>query len=170
MKKFLFGFIAVALLATGTFLVVAQTTDGSADKKWNKGGKRHFGKMHRRGGMMFRGLDLTEDQKAQMKAFREASKPTVQPLMEAMKAIRVKAKEAKKAGADEAQIAAIRAEAAPLREQMKLHREASMTQMMSILTDEQKTKLAEMKEKRQNRIKDGKGKRSGKRLGSGEAI
>jgi Spy/CpxP family protein refolding chaperone len=157
-------------MATGTFLVIAQTTDGSADKKWGKGGQHRSGKMHRRGGMMFRGLDLTEDQKAQMKAFREASKPSVEPLMTAMKENRKKFMEAKKAGADETQLTAIRAEAAPLRAQMKLHREASMTQMMSILTDEQKTKLAEMKEKRQNRMKEGKGKRSGKRLGSGDAI
>ncbi|WP_225931544.1 Spy/CpxP family protein refolding chaperone [Leptolyngbya sp. 7M] len=117
--------------------------------------------------MIFRGLDLTEDQKAQIKAMSEGSKPTIQPLMEAMKQNRQKFMEARKAGADEATLAAIRAEAAPIREQMKAHREASMTQMMSILTDEQKTKLAAMKEKRQERMKERRGKRSGFKSESG---
>lgn len=169
MKKIIVAILAVAVVWIGAFIAFAQTTDGTSEKRWGKGGHHRGGKMHR-GGMMFRGLDLTDEQKAQLKAMREASKPTVQPLMEAMKANRQKFAEAKKNGADEAQLAAIREEAAPIREQLKAHREASMTQMMTILTEEQKAKLAEMKEKRKSRIKDGKGKRSGKMSESGTEL
>lgn len=167
MKKFVVAILAVAVVWIGAFVAIAQTTHEETGKRWNKEGKHRFGKKHRKVGMMFRRLDLTEDQKAQVKAMREASQPTIQPLMEAMKQNRQKFMEARKAGADEATLAAIRAEIAPIREQIKAHREASMNQMMSILTEEQKAKLAAMKEKRQERMKERRGKRSGFKSESG---
>ena len=146
MKKFIVAIIAIAIVSVGAMLAIAQTTDGGTDKKMGKRGGHKMGKMHRGGGMMFRGLDLTENQKAQMKSIREASKATTAPLREAMKANRQKLTEATANGAfDEAQVTAIANEGAAIKAQMTVQREKVKSQMFAGLTAEQKVKAAEMK-------------------------
>ncbi len=111
--------------------------------------------------MMLRGLDLTDEQKAQVKSIREAKKTAVAPLRDAMKANRQKLQEATANGAfDEAAISAIAAEHGNLAAQMLVARTKVQSQVFAILTDEQKAKMAEMKQKRSER--------SGKRGGRGK--
>jgi protein CpxP len=163
MKKFIVAIIAVAIVSVGAMLAIAQTTDSGTDKKWGKRG----GKMHR-GGMMFRGLDLTEDQKAQMKSIREASKGATAPLREAMKANRQKLTQATANGAfDETQVTAIANEGAAIKAQMTVQREKVKSQMFAILTTEQKAKSAEMKAAMKQRFQERKGKREAKKAASG---
>jgi protein CpxP len=164
MKKFIIAIIAVAVLSIGAMLAFAQTTDGGTDKKWGKRGGGH----NRGGGMMFRGLDLTEDQKAQMKSIREASKATTAPLREAMKANRQKLAEATANGAfDEAQVTAIANEGASITAQMTVQRTKVKSQMFAILTDEQKAKAAEMKATMKQRFQERRNKREAKKAERG---
>ncbi|HMS10235.1 MAG TPA: Spy/CpxP family protein refolding chaperone, partial [Pyrinomonadaceae bacterium] len=89
MKKVNLAILGIAVLGIGAIFAFAQMGDGSgkhADgkKRWGKGGMH---KMHRGGrgmGMQLRGLDLTDAQKEQVKAIREASKPAMEPLRQAM--------------------------------------------------------------------------------------
>jgi protein CpxP len=162
MKKIIVAIIAVAIVSIGSILAIAQTTDGGTDKKWGKrGGHHRGGKMHRGGGgMMFRRLDLTEDQKAQMKSIREASKTATAPLREAMKANHQKLTEATANGAfDEAQVTTIANEGAAIKAQMTVQREKVKSQMFAILTDEQKAKAAEMKATMKQRFQERRNKR-----------
>lgn len=133
----------MAVLAAGVVFAVGQKADG---------GKRGFGKRgHHRGGMgmMFRGLDLTDEQKAKLKEFRTASRSSLQPTFEALKANRQKMNELTANGAfDEAQITALANEQAALQAKMIVERQRSRSQFFSLLTDAQKAKLAEMKAKR----------------------
>ncbi|MBX3296766.1 MAG: Spy/CpxP family protein refolding chaperone [Acidobacteria bacterium] len=156
MKKVNLAILGIAVLGIGAIFAFAQMGDGSgkhADgkKRWEKDGMH---KMHRGGkgmGINLRGLDLTDAQMEQVKAIREASKPAMEPLRQAMKKNRLKFREAKQNGADEATLTSIKNEMAPIREQMKAQHEADKSQIMAILTDEQKAKLAEREAKRAER-------------------
>lgn len=145
MKKILIAILALAVLAAGVMFAVGQERTG--------GGKRGgFGKRgHHRGGfgMLFRGLDLTEEQKAKLKEFRTASRTNLQPTREALKANRQKMQELTANGAfDEAQVTALANEQAALSAKMIVERQRMKSQLFSILTAEQKAKLAELKAKR----------------------
>lgn len=163
MKKIIVAIIAVAIVSVGAMLAIAQTTNGGTDKKFGKRGGHHRG-----GGMMFRRLDLTEDQKAQMKSIREASKTATAPLREAMKANRQKLTEATANGAfDEAQVTAIANEGAAIKAQMTVQREKVKSQIFAILTAEQKAKAAEMKATMKQRFQERRNKREAKKAERG---
>lgn len=156
MKKVNLAILGIAVLGIGAIFAFAQMGDGSgkhADgkKRWGKGGMHRMHGGGRGMGMHLRGLDLTDAQKEQVKAIREASKPAMEPLHQAMKENRMKFREAKQNGADEATLTSIKNEMGPIREQMKTQHEAVKSQIMAILTDEQKAKLAEREAKRAER-------------------
>ena len=160
MKKVTAAILACAILAIGVVFAFAQT-GGDAGKG------RGFGKRggHHRGGMMLRGLDLTDDQKAQMKAIREANRSKVQPIREALKANQAKLREATANGAfDEAAVSAIANEQAGLKAQLTVERARVMSQTFALLTDEQKAKAAEAREKMKERFKN-RGERRGRKGG-----
>ncbi len=110
---------------------------------------RHGDHDRKRGGReMFRGLNLTEDQKAQFKALRESNRPDAATIAE-LKAIR----ESRKAGTELTPEQKDRVKF--LRERGKLKAKAAHEQMLNILTAEQKAQLearkAEMKQHMQER-------------------
>lgn len=157
MKKLTAAILSIVLVAMGAMFIFAQ--DGAATKDGKRGKRGHFGKMKRGGGMgmMFRGLDLTDEQKTQMKAIRQTSKETMKPIREQMKANRQKLQQLSEGGNfDAAQVQAIAAQQGSLSAQMIVEREKVKSQMFNILTPEQKAKAAEMKanfkQKRQERM------------------
>ncbi len=156
MKKIIIAILAFAVLATGVLFAIAQTANGDKNGGWGRRGGHH------RGGMMLRGLDLTEDQKAQMKQIREASKAKTQPLREALKANRQKLHELAAAGSfDEAAVTALANEQAGLSAQLIVERARVHSQTAALLTAEQKAKVAEMKDKMKERFKNRKEGRKG---------
>lgn len=175
MKKITAIILGIAIIAIGGIFVIAQTAQTGEGGTEKRGGKRGAGMhrgmgggMHGGGGMMFRGLDLTDEQKAQMKAIHEANKGTMQPLMEAMKANRQRMQEATANGAfDEATVTAIANEHGTLSAQMMVARQRVMSQTFAILTPEQKAKAAEMRQKRGEGFK-GRGMRRGGKASGGE--
>ena len=103
--------------------------------------------------MMFRGLDLTDAQKTQVKQIMESSKATAKPIREQMKANQQKlAQLAENGNFDEAQVQAIAAQQGNLTAQMIVEKEKIKSQMFAVLTDEQKAKAAEMKAQMKQRF------------------
>ena len=148
MKKVIIAILAFAVLATGVMFAVAQR---SGEERNGGRGKRGG---HHRDGMMLRGLDLTDEQKAQVKQIMEASKAKTQSLRDSLKANRQKMDEATANGAfDEAQVTAIAVEKGNLSAQMTVERERGKSQIFALLTAEQKAKAAEMKSKMKDRFK-----------------
>ncbi|MBC7900867.1 MAG: Spy/CpxP family protein refolding chaperone [Saprospiraceae bacterium] len=148
MKKITVAILAIILVAMGAIFVFAQKADG------DKPGKRMGKRGHHRGGMMLKGLDLTEEQKAQFKQIRQASKVKTQTLRESLKANRRKMNEATANGAfDEATVTALATEKAGLSVQMTVERARVKSQTFALLTAEQKVKAAEMKTKMKERFK-----------------
>ena len=127
-----------------------------------KGGKHHKGGKHNKGKRnsmkrIVKALELTEAQQTQIKAFREASKEKAKSLREADKTIReqMKTLDPSSEGYDAAVAAAADKKASLVKTQF-IQRAEAKKQFLSILTDEQKAKLEEMKTKRESR-KKGKG-------------
>lgn len=139
MKKATIAVLIVAVLGLAAIFVVAQR-GGFGGKHGAMGGPGM--------GMPFRGLDLSDEQKAQVKQIMVASHEKLKPVFEALKANRDKLKEATKAGAfDEAAVTAIANEQGSLHAQMIVERQRTMSQIYAILTDEQKAKFAEIRDK-----------------------
>lgn len=163
MKKVIIGLIAFAVVAVSTIFVIGQF-GGSDDSRFGKRG------MHRGGGMMLRGLDLTDEQRAQFEQFRTAHEQTVAPLREAMKANGEKLKAATANGTfDEAAVTSIANEHGSLSAQMIVTREKMKSQVYGILNDEQKAKFAEMEKNHKGGFGGGKGHRGGRHRGMNDA-
>ena len=102
--------------------------------------------------MMFRQLNLTDDQKGKVKEIFEANKGTAQPLMEQLKANHEKI--AALNGSDEAQLQTLAKEQGDLMAQMIIEREHVKSQVFAILTDEQKAKAEQMRDQMKQRFQD----------------
>lgn len=148
MKKVIIAIIAFAVLATGVMFAVAQRSGDGKMGGWSKRGGHH------RGGLMLRGLDLTDEQKARVKQIVEESKTKTQPIRESLKANHQKMDEATANGAfDEAAVSAIATEKGNLSAQMTVERARVKSRIFALLTAEQKTKATDMKSKMQERFK-----------------
>jgi protein CpxP len=166
MKKLITAILAIVLVAMGAMFILAQTAGKPEGKRGF--GKKGFGK---RGGhsMMFRGLDLTEEQKAQMKQIRQKSREIVKPIREQMKANRQKLAELSANGSfNAAQVQEIAAQQGSLSAQMIVERERVKSQIFQILTPEQKAKAAELQAQRKQRMQERIQKRMNKRGGGSE--
>lgn len=117
------------------------------------GGKGFGGKKHGRRGMraFMRGIELTETQKGQIKAIREANKPD-QATMDEMRTLM----QAKRAGALTADQ---EARFKSLREERQVKGKAVHEQMMNILTAEQKTQIERNKLEMKQRMEQFRQKR-----------
>jgi len=102
--------------------------------------------------MMFRQLDLTDDQKGKVKEIFEANKGTVQPLMEQLKANHERI--AALNGSDDAQLQTLAKQQGDLIAQMIVAREHVKSQVFAILTDEQKAKAEQMRDQMKQRFQD----------------
>lgn len=145
--------MSIALVAVGAIFVFGQKADTNMDgKRFGKGGDRAgHGRHGKRGGdkgmgMMLRGLDLTDAQKAQVKAIHEANFESTKSLREQMKANHDQLETATAGGAfNESQVQAIAQQQGALHAQMIVAREKVKSQVFAILTVDQKAKAAEMK-------------------------
>lgn len=147
MKKTIIGIIALAVLAAGAIFVVAQRAAHKGPGGFGRGG----GHM---AGMMLHGLDLTEDQKGKVKGIMETSRTTVEPLVQQ---IRDNHKNLAALGTDgnfdQAKVEALAAEQAAIMSKLIVERQKAKAQIFTVLTDEQKAKAAEMRQKFGDRMK-----------------
>jgi periplasmic protein CpxP/Spy len=179
--------VASMLLAATTTLYAGCTEGESCTGKGEKGkgrqqcGERGRGGMERgkRCGagrmMMMKDLNLTEDQKEQMKAIREKSKEQMKEVHKALgdahKALR---EAAASEDIDEAKISELSKSLADNMAEAAILKASIHKEMQALLTDEQKAKCeekrAEMKkrmEERKNQRKEQKGKCGSKKGGCG---
>jgi protein CpxP len=138
--------------------VTGERHGGRGEAK-GRGGRGWDGERGERGGrmrgMMFRGIDLTDDQKAKMKQISESFRERTQSLHQQLSAKRQELRQASEGGTfNEALATQKLQESASLQaklmgEQFRMHQE-----MLTVLTPEQKTQLeqkrAEFKAKRAN--------------------
>ena len=140
MKKSLIGIVALGLLVAGSIFAVAQMS-GSNDR-----GPMGFGmgRGHNMA-MPLRGLDLTEEQKVQVKQIIEQSRSTIEPLERQMHDGRTKLADLSQTGSfDQAQVDTLASEQGRVVAAMIVERQKTRAAIFSLLNDEQKAKAAEM--------------------------
>jgi Spy/CpxP family protein refolding chaperone len=157
MKKIIFAILAISVLALGAIFVVAQK--GETNKgKFNKGfGGRGFGF-----GRMAEKLNLSEEQKAQIKQITETEKARVEPIFAALRENHQKLEDLTADGSfDEAKVQALAAEQGTLSAQLIVEKERTKSQIFQILTLEQREQAKQLKDKMKDKFKDGFKKRGG---------
>ena len=152
-EKRLLGAVAlIAVLGVSGVVVVAQqqeapTTAAPGIQKQNRGDRmkrRGKGRHTRRAGLRgLRGLDLTDQQKEQARAIMRANLENNKAQIDELKQLRQKGREAL-SDTDKAR-------AKELRKQLRNSRLNAQSQIASLLTAEQKTKLEEMQKNRRDR-------------------
>jgi protein CpxP len=101
---------------------------------------------------LFRRLDLTDAQKAQMKQIRTSHREATKALREQLRASRRELRQARQGGAfNEALVSQKLSEVAPLKAKLMGERIKLREAQMAVLTAEQKAKLNELREKRRAR-------------------
>jgi len=96
-------------------------------------------------GYIARHLDLTDEQKAEVKKIAEAERAMMQPIHEQMRKNRTALQEATKDGQfNETEVTQLAQEQGQLMAQMIVSRERVKSQVYKILTPEQREKLAEV--------------------------
>lgn len=146
MKKLVVAFLAIALVTIGTIFVFAQKGEG---KKFG----RDFG---HRGGFerIAKKLNLSDEQKEQVKQILETSKTKVQPVLENMKSIHQQLDAATADGQfDEAQVQALATQQANIMAQMIVEKERTKAQIFAILTPEQQAQAKQLKEQMKEKFK-----------------
>jgi protein CpxP len=136
-----------------------QASAGQHDKGHKGRGGRGWGKRHHRGGMrgmMMKGINLTDEQKAQMKQIRQSFGERNQPLHQELSAKRQALRQASEGGNfNEALATQKLTEMAGLQAKLMGERFKLQQEMLAVLTPEQKTQLeqkrAEFKAKRAER-------------------
>ena len=94
---------------------------------------------------MLRQLDLTADQKAQVKAIWEKEKPTMQPLMQQMHQNHTAMKALEATGTfDEAKTRALATQNAQTMVELQVEHSRMKSEIMQILTPEQRAKMAQI--------------------------
>jgi protein CpxP len=144
------------LLGVAALSVFGLATAGlAADEGRGPGGPGH-GRMGRHGrhGFRgdFRGLDLTDAQKAQLKSMHEQQREAMKPVMEQQRQLRQQIREAlESANPDAARIGQLEIQAHRLRQQMKAEHEKMREAFVNILTPEQKAQFEKRRLEREQR-------------------
>lgn len=155
MKKIILGVVAAVILTTGAIFVIGQ-------KVARHHGGPGFGKHHGGPMMALRGLDLTDEQKAEVKEIMDASRTNVEPLIQQMHANQKQIAALGTSGSfDQAKVEALAAEQGNITAKLIVEKEKAKAQIFAILTDEQKAKAAEMRTKFEERFK-------GRKFGEGK--
>jgi Spy/CpxP family protein refolding chaperone len=113
------------------------------------------GPAERFGEMMLGPLDLTDAQRDQIRTIVEARRAATEPLMERAFTAREALQDAIQAQpVDEATIRARSADLAAVEADLAVSRADLQAEIAALLTDEQKAELAEMRERRADRMED----------------
>jgi periplasmic protein CpxP/Spy len=144
--KFITAAIAVAVLGAAAAL---SATAGHGH--WHGRGDAMFGGP----GMGFMGhyLNLTDDQKAQVKQIMQKEKPTFQPLMQQLRQSREQERQIAEASTfDESAARALATQRAQVMTDLTVQRLRVESELYQVLTPDQKTKLNDFLDKRAQRF------------------
>jgi periplasmic protein CpxP/Spy len=128
--------IRVLIIGAAILLAVAAAIAQGPHGFGGPGGEFHH---------MLRQLDLTSDQKSQVKAIFEKEKPTLQPLMQQVQQNHSAMTALEASGPfDEAKVTALATQNSQTLIQLQVEHERIKSEIIQILTAEQKTKLAQI--------------------------
>jgi len=138
--RLLIAFVAVLM---GSVVAKSQTAEDAPAAPPMHG--HHMG-MGMEGHMHFLAakLNLTDDQKTQMKTLMEKERPTMQPLHQQERQIDQQLRQYVEGNFDQAKVAALAAQKAQIQAQLTVEETKIHNQLYQLLTDDQKTQLKQM--------------------------
>ena len=150
MKSIRYRFLVAALaVMLGSALAQSQTADAPAPPPMHSHG---FGMEGHRMGFYAKYLNLTDDQKAQMKAVMHKERPTMKPLMLQLHQMDQELKQYEQGTYDQAKVQALVAQQAQTMVQMKVEETRMHNEMFQLLTPEQQSKMKEFEANREARM------------------
>jgi Spy/CpxP family protein refolding chaperone len=158
MKKYTIAILAFAILAIGGVFVFAQKRDAGGGR-----GERPFGAPPFALEKIADELNLSDEQRAQIKQILETEKTKVQALMETARATHEQLKDLGTDGIfNEEKVNRLSAQQAETTRQLIIEKERTKAAVFAVLTPEQRTKAAELKNKFEEKMRGGFGKRFGR--------
>jgi protein CpxP len=140
----------IRIVTIGAAVILAVAAAIAQGMHGHGGPGRDFGHML---GFFTHALDLTSDQQAQVKAIWEKEKPTLQPLMQQMHQNHANMRALEASGPfDEAKTRALATQQAQTMIELQVQHARIKSEMMQILTADQKTKLAEIEAKHESHM------------------
>ena len=163
---------AVAAVALATPFAIAQTGGGDVQgkdrgKRGEWGGRRGGDGGHRGGhfgGGMFRGIELTEEQKTRLQQIRQSFGERTKSLREQLRAKRQELRQAQSGGTfNEALAAQKLTETAGLKAKLMAERFRLHQESLALLTPEQKAQLEQRRQQREQRRAERQAQRQARR-------
>jgi Spy/CpxP family protein refolding chaperone len=157
--------LSVLVLAVSISLAQTPQTTQSGDTNnsqgWHGKGHPRGGRGGHMGGMMFRGLNLTDDQKTKMKQIGQSYRERTQSLRHELRAKRQELRQANEGGTfNEALATQKLQESAGLQAKLMGERLKLRQEMLSVLTTEQKAELDQKRAELKSRWADRMNKRT----------
>ena len=149
MKSFRFRLFAAALaVLMGSALAKSQTADAPPIRP------AHAPEFGMRGHMEFlsKKLNLTDEQKSQMKAIMQKERPALQPLMQQQHQVDLQLRQYAEGGFDEAQVRALATKKAQIQTQLTVEETRIHNEMYQMLTSDQQSQLKQMEADREARM------------------
>jgi len=146
--RLLIAFLAVLM---GSVIAKSQTAEDAPPAPPMHG---HGMGMGMEGHMQFMAakLNLTDDQKTQMKAVMQKERPTMQPLHQQEHQIDQQLRQYVEGNFDQAKVAALAGQKAQIQAQLTVEETKIHNQLYQLLTDDQKTQLKQMEANHQARM------------------
>ncbi|MBV9299442.1 MAG: Spy/CpxP family protein refolding chaperone [Verrucomicrobia bacterium] len=147
-----FKYFLVPILAViGCGWLQAQSADSTPLASPGNGPDEHWRHHH---GWIWRELNLTEAQKVQIKSIRQDMKSKTHPALAAVLKAKLKLQQDIDANSEQALIAADASALATAESQFASVRAMELGQIKVLLTDEQKTTLQNLRQKREERMQE----------------
>jgi periplasmic protein CpxP/Spy len=142
-------FVAALAVMLGGAIAKSQTADATAPPA------THAHAWGMRGSMMgfpFRQLDLSDAQRAQMKAVMQKERPAMKPLMQQLHQMEQQLKQYSEGTYDEAKVQALVAQQAQTLVQLKVQETRIHNELFQLLTADQQAKMKEIEANRETRM------------------
>lgn len=145
--------IATAAVLLGTALAQSQTaTDAPAPKPVHAHGEWGMGHGHM--GFFAKSLNLTDDQKAQMKTIMQKEHASMKPLMQQMRQTHDALRQYEQGTFDEAKVRALATQQAQSHIEMTVAQTRIHNELFQLLTPEQQTQLKTMQASHEARMQE----------------
>jgi protein CpxP len=141
--------VAVIAVLFGTAIAKSQTADAPPAPPMPG---HEFGMGGPMMGFFAKQLNLTEDQKAQMKSVMEKEHPTMKPLMQQQRQIDQQLRQYVEGTFDQAKVQALAAQKAQVQAQITVQETRIHNQLYQLLTPDQQTQLKQIEAKHEARM------------------
>jgi Spy/CpxP family protein refolding chaperone len=152
MKSIRFRLLVAALAVVLGSAVARSQTSTDAPPPAPMQGHHEFGMRGHRMGFFAKQLNLTDDQKTQMKAIMEKEHPTMKPLMQQERQIDQQLRQYVEGTYDSAKVQALAAQKAQIQAQLTVNETRIHNELFQLLTPDQQSQLKQLEANRQARM------------------